>query len=159
MRKMLELSKGKRIGDWFLSEFGTTIRLYGFVHSPYILPAFLTPRIFYLELIQQKLMVEEEPFLNFKKCLNLVFPWRLGPYIVINRVALPLVSKFLKDMGFPQDQVIKYDPHQVISKRRMTHKCRPFEHSEVPGLREKLNWDNFPGTVPMDTSAEQDTGS
>ena len=26
------------------------------------------------------------------------------------------------------------------------------------GLEEKVNWDDFPNTVPMDTSAEQDSG-
>ena len=51
MSEMLQLSNSKNIGDWFLTEFGTTIRLYGFVHPPYVLPAFLTPRIFSLELI------------------------------------------------------------------------------------------------------------
>ena len=75
MRQMLQFSKRQKIGDWFLSEFGTTIRLYGFIHPPYILPAFLTPRIFFLDLIQKKLMVEEEHFLNFKKSSNLIFPW------------------------------------------------------------------------------------
>ena len=68
MRQMLQLSKSKMIGDWFLSDFGTTIRLYGFVHPSYILPTFLTPKIFYLELIRQKIMVKEEHFLSFKKC-------------------------------------------------------------------------------------------
>ena len=92
------MSKVKKIGDWFLSDFGTTIRLYGFIHLPCILPAFLTPRIFFLELIQQKLMVEEEHFLSFKKCSNLVFPWKLGPYTVRNRAALPLVSNLLRGM-------------------------------------------------------------
>ena len=62
-------------------------------------------------------------------------------------------------MGFPQDQEVKYDPHQVISKRRTTLKCRPFEHTKVPGLREKVNWDDFPNTVPVDTSAKQDSSS
>ena len=66
MRQMLQLSNNKNMGDWFLIEFGTTIRLYGFVHPPYILPAFLTARVFSLELIRQKLIVEEEHFLNFK---------------------------------------------------------------------------------------------
>ena len=122
MRQMLQLSKSKMIGDWFLSEFGTTIRLYGFVHPPYILPAFLTHPIFFLELIRQKLMVEEEHFLNFKKSSNLVFPWKLGPYTVRNRDAFPLVSNSLRGMEFPQDQAINYDPHQVISRRRKTLK-------------------------------------
>ena len=47
----------------------------------------------------------------------------------------------------------------MISKRRKAHKCRPFEHTEIPGLREVENWDDFPNPTPMDTSAEQDTGS
>ena len=131
MKQMLQLSKSKKIGDWFLSDFGITIRLYGFIHPPHILPAFLTPKIFYLELIRQKLMVEEEHFLNFKKSSNLVFPWKLGPYTVRNRAALPLVSNSLRGMEFPQDQAINYDPHQVISKRRTTLKCWSFEHTEV----------------------------
>ena len=30
---------------------------------------------------------------------------------------------------------------------------------EVPGLREKVNWDDFPNPSPMDTNAKQDTRS
>ena len=73
MMQILQLSNSKKIGDWFLIEFGTTIRLYGFMHPPYILPTFLTTRVFSLELIRQKLIVEEENFLNFKKSSNLIF--------------------------------------------------------------------------------------
>ena len=32
MKEMLQFSPKIRIGDWFLSEYGTVIRLYGFVH-------------------------------------------------------------------------------------------------------------------------------
>ena len=79
MRKILQLSHSKMIGDWFLTEFGTIIRLYGFVHQPYILPTFLTARVFSLELIRQILTVEEEHFLNYKKSSNLIFPWEVRP--------------------------------------------------------------------------------
>ena len=41
MRQMLQLSNRKKIGDWFLIEFRTTIRLSDFVHQPYILSDFL----------------------------------------------------------------------------------------------------------------------
>ena len=81
--------------------------------------------------------IKFELFLKFKKCSNLVFPWKLGPYIVRNKVALTLVSNSLRGMEFPQDQAMNYDPHQVISKRKTNLKCRPFEHMEVPGLIEK----------------------
>ena len=32
MRKILQLSHSKMIGDWFLAEFGTIIRIYDFMH-------------------------------------------------------------------------------------------------------------------------------
>ena len=111
MRQTLQLSKSKKIGDWFLSDFGTTIRLYGFVHPPYILPAFLTPRVFSLELIRHKLIVEEEHFLNFKKSSSLIFPWELKPYTVRSRDILSLLTNFLRGMEFPLGQAINYDPH------------------------------------------------
>ena len=74
MRKTMQLSHSKIIGDWFLTEFGTIIRLYDFVHQPYILPSFLTTRFFSLELIIHKLILEEEHFLNSRKSSNLIFP-------------------------------------------------------------------------------------
>ena len=57
MKETLQLSPSKRIGDWFLSESETIIRLYVFVHQPYILQAFLTTRIFSLELFRQRIIV------------------------------------------------------------------------------------------------------
>ena len=37
--------------------------------------------------------------------------------------------------------------------------ANPLSTQRCFGLREKVNWDDFPNTVPMDTSAEQDSGS
>ena len=100
------MSHSKRIGDWFITEFRTIIRLYGFVHQPYILPTFLTARVFSLELINQRLTVEEEHFLNYKKSSNFIFPWEVGPYIVRRRDALVLVATLLKDMAFSLEQAV-----------------------------------------------------
>ena len=71
---------------------------------------------------------------------------------------MPLVTNLLRGMGFSLGQAVKYDPHQIISKRRKAHKCRPFEHTEI-GLKEATNWDDFPNPTPMDTSIDQSTGS
>ena len=65
---------------------------------------------------------------------------------------MPLVGNLLKDMGFSLEQAVNYDPHQVISKRRKAHKCKPFEHTEIPGLREVANWDDFANSTTMDIS-------
>ena len=67
MREILKFSPKRRIKDWFLSKHDIVIRLYGFVHQPFILHAFLTPRVFSLEMIRQRIIVENENFLNFRK--------------------------------------------------------------------------------------------
>ena len=118
MKEMLQLSPSKMIGDWFLTEFETVIRLYGFFHQPYLLPTFLTVMIFSLELIRHRLTVEEEYILIFRKSLGIKFLWEIGPYTVKRRNALPLVNSLLKSMGFSLGHAINYDPHQIISKRR-----------------------------------------
>ena len=117
MKEMLQLSPSKMIGDWFLSEFETIIRLYGFVHQPYILPAFLKTSIFSLEFLRQKLTVEEEHILKFRKSLDMKFTWEVGPYVVKSRAALPIIDNLLKITGFPLGIAINYDPHQVIFRR------------------------------------------
>ena len=75
MKEFLQFSPNKRIGDWFLLEEDTIFRVYGLTHEPYILPAFLTPRIFAVELIIQNIIVENEHFINFKKASEIKFPW------------------------------------------------------------------------------------
>ena len=117
MKEMLQLSP-KMIGDWFLTKFETIIRLYGFVHQPYILPAFLTIKNFPLELVRQRITIEEEHILSFRKSSGINFSRKVGPYSVKSRAALPLVNNLLRSMGFLLRQAINYGPHQVISKRR-----------------------------------------
>ena len=68
------------------------------------------------------------------------------------KASLPLVGNLLKGMGFSLEHAINYDPHQVISKRRKSHKSKPFEHTEIADLREATNWDDFPNSIKMDTN-------
>ena len=93
MKEILQFSPYRRIGDWFLLEENTIIRVYSFTHEPYgysftheryILPSFLTPRLFSLELIRHKLIVENEHFINFKKASEIKFPWVVGHFIINN---------------------------------------------------------------------------
>ena len=117
MKNIFQFSPKKRISDWFLFEQGTMIMLYGFVHQPYLLPAILNPRIFSLELIRQRLIVEIEHFLNFKKTTEIEFPWAVGPFIIKNKATLPMIKILLKEMGFLTEAAINYDPHHIISIR------------------------------------------
>ena len=83
----------------------------GLCTKPSILPSFLTNKIFSLEFLKQKLTVEEEHILNFRKILDMKFPWEEGPYVVKSRAALPIIDNVLKNMGFSLGTAMNYDPH------------------------------------------------
>ena len=67
------------------------MRVYGFTGEPYRVPAFLTPRLFALEFIRQRLCAEEEHFRAFKKYSDVKFPLKVGPFIFKNKSALLVV--------------------------------------------------------------------
>ena len=70
-----------------------------------------------MELIRHKLIVENEHFINFRKSLEIKFPWVVGPFIIKNKDALPVVESLLKGMDFRISFAIDYDPLYVITKR------------------------------------------
>jgi hypothetical protein len=80
MKTKLQFTPENRTRDWFLYRDYTIIRVYGFSEAPYILPTFLTPRIFSLEFIRQRLHSETKHFLNYKKSSNIKFPFNMGPF-------------------------------------------------------------------------------
>ena len=81
MKSMMQSSPEDRVRDWFLYKDFTVLRIYGFTGEPYRLPAFLTPRIFALEYMRQRLHAEEEHFGAFKKSSNIKFPLKVGSFI------------------------------------------------------------------------------
>ena len=93
------------------------IRLYGFVHQPFVLPSFFTLGVYSLEMIRKRVVVENEHFLNFRKSLDIKFPWAIGPFVIKNKVSLPLIEILLIEMEFPNEASINYDPHHIISNR------------------------------------------
>ena len=89
MQEACQFALDRRMGDWFLLEEHTIIRVYDFSHEPYILPTLLTPRVFPLEFTRQKLIVENEHFISFKKAYEIKFPCLVGPFIIKNKRCIP----------------------------------------------------------------------
>ena len=139
MEEMLQFDPDRRVGDWFFLKDHTIIRVYGFVHEPYIMPTFLTPMIFPLEFIRQKLIVENEDFVNFRKASEIEFPLKVGLIIIKNKVALLVIEGMLEDMNFMKATKINYDPCHIISQRRQQNKNKSFEHQEIEGLENRAN--------------------
>ena len=100
MEEFLQFILGRRIGYWFILKEHTIIRFYGFIHEPYIFPAFLTPSIFSLEFIRKNLIVENEDFLRTRNSSKIKFPLKVGPFIIKNKASLPVVEGLLQDMNF-----------------------------------------------------------
>ena len=78
----------------------------------------------------------------------------VGPYVVKCRASIPIIENLLRSMGFSLGASINYDPHQVISKRREENKNKPFEHTEVVGIREAANWEDYTNKTPNNISME-----
>ena len=124
-----------------------------------MLPAFLTLRVFALELIRQKLIVENENFLNFKKYSEIKFPWVVGPFIIKNKSALPMIESLLREMGFQTEVAVNYDPHRIISIKRQVNKNKRFEHFELASLSETTNWLDYPHETQGDFNMQEDSTS
>ena len=69
-------------GDWFLHMNFTMLKIYGFKEEPYKLPSFLTPRLFALEFLRQRLFVEKEHFLKYRKASSIKFNYIVEPFVV-----------------------------------------------------------------------------
>jgi len=119
------------VGEWVLFMHSTIIWVYGCHESPYLLPVFITPRIFSLEFTRERIISETEHFLKLHQYSNLKFHFIIGPFIFKHRSFLSQVQENLKDFGFAQLQGRGYDPHQIISKRILMNKQAPYEHEKV----------------------------
>ena len=100
MKSMMQSLPKDRSGDWFLYKDFTVLRIYGFTGEPYRLPSFLTPRVFALEYMRQRVHAEEEHFGDFKKSSNIKSPLKVGSFIFKNKGALVFVEKLLESMDF-----------------------------------------------------------
>lgn len=74
-----------RIGDWYMYQIYTELRVYGCELAPYKLPKFLPVRIFALEYIRQMINVDEIHFVAAKKKSQFRIKSEIGPFIYNSR--------------------------------------------------------------------------
>lgn len=117
----------------------TTIRVYGFTGAPYILPSFMTSRVFSLEYIRQRLFTKDEQFLKAKKGCNIKFHYAIKPFVIKSSLTLPIVEKLLGSLNFQEAQRVNYDPKKIIANSKKINRCGPFEHQEIKGLAALAN--------------------
>jgi hypothetical protein len=151
MRSYLQPNPENKVGYWVLFMHSEIIWVYGCHESPYLLPILLTPRIFSLEFIRQRITSETQHFLKLHRASNLKFLFVIGPFIVKSRSCLSQVQAKLAEFGFAQLHGRRYDSHQIIFKRRQMNKSAPYEHEYVEGF-DKL--DNLEFCVDIETTLQ-----
>jgi hypothetical protein len=139
MKILLQPSLENMMGDWMLFTRSTMIWVYRCQEVPHLLLVILTPRIFALEFIRQRVILETEHFLKSHKASNLKFPFMVGPFVVKRNSCLTQIQSKLNEFGFTQLQGRRYDPHQIISKRILASQQGPYEHAHVEELDKLAN--------------------
>ena len=122
------------------------IRVYGFEENPSRFPTFLTPHIFSLEVLRQRLHFDELHFESKKQTSTFKVPITVGPFTMRNKATIELIDDMMAYFGFVEDFSCQYDPHHLISKRRKRQKRGDYEHQGTPEM-EKI--DNML-TLPSD---------
>lgn len=107
------------VGDWFYFKDYTVIRVYGFEGEPYKLPRFTTKRLFSFEYLRQRLIVENDNFLKYKKASSMKFNFTLEPFVVNSAYAITVVDQTLRSMNFEIDKALRYDPKKVFHQRKL----------------------------------------
>jgi hypothetical protein len=102
MRSYLQPNPKTTMGDWVLFMHSTIIWVYGCHESPYLLPIFLTPKVFSLEFNRHRIISEIEHFLKLHKGSNIKFTFIIGPFIVKTISCLSQVQEKLKYFVFSQ---------------------------------------------------------
>jgi hypothetical protein len=98
-KKLLQLSPDIRVGYWYVFEHYIEIRIYGCQLAPFRLPVFMTPNIFAIAYIMQRLNFDEIHFVPNKYKVTFKLKKEVGPFILNTRSTLQVTTKILSSLG------------------------------------------------------------
>jgi len=93
---IMQLTDQARIGDWYLYQNYTNLRIYGCELAPYKLPNLLPMGIFALEYIGKMINADEVHFVAAKKQSQFRMKSQIGPFICNSRASGEEDDKKLK---------------------------------------------------------------
>ena len=141
--RVLQLSKQYRVGDWYLYQNHTEIRIYGYELAPYKLPRYLPMRLFALEYYRQMINSDEVHFVKAKKKAQLRIKDQIGPFICNSREVGKEAKEVLQRLKLKQSFIWRYDPLEFICNRRQKNKLSPYIHHRIPEIEQypnQLEW-------------------
>jgi len=134
IRRVLQLSKQYKVGDWYLYQNHTEIRIYGCKLAPYKLPRYLPMRLFSLDYYRKIINFDEVHFVKAKKKEQLQIKDQLGHFVCNNREAGRVAEEIIQGLKLKQSFIWRYDPFHVICNRRQKNKLCPYIHHQIPQI-------------------------
>jgi hypothetical protein len=144
VQRILHLSDHTKVGDWYLYQNHTKIRVYGCELAPYKFPKYLPVRIFSLEYIRQMINSDDIHFVSLKKKRQLRIKGQIGSFICNNRGVGEEVDRLLKEMKFFMSFTWHYDPYGIISEMRIKNKNISYvdeSRPEVDKFSNQTGWE------------------
>jgi hypothetical protein len=139
VQRILHLSDNAKIGDWYLYQNHTEIRVFGCELAPYKLPQYVLVRIFALEYIRQIMNSDDIHFVSLKKKQQLRIKGQIGSFICNSRGTGEEADRMLKEMKFFTSFTWHYDPCGIISEMRMKNKNIPYAYEVKPEIEKFAN--------------------
>jgi hypothetical protein len=96
-----------------------------------------------LEYIRQRFNSDQIHFASTNRKITFKLPQDVGPFIVRSREAQNVVQRMLDALDLNHGKPWKYDPHQIISKRRIQLGLGPYLHQPNPELEKLANMDSW----------------
>lgn len=143
IKRVLQLSKQTKVGDWYLYQNYTEIRIYGCLRAPYKFPRYLPMRLFSLEYYRQIINADEVNFVTAKKKAYFKINDQLGPFICNSIKVGKEADLILQSMKFQRSFLWRYDPLEFITNKRQKVKLGPFIHHPIPEIEAYANQTNW----------------
>jgi len=158
MQKILQLSRSYKIGDWYLYQNHSVIRIYGCELCPYRLPRYVPMRLFALEYYRQLINSDLTHFHSTKKKANLKFRDNLGPFTMNKKDGWQEADQILGQQLRLKKSFwwVPYDPEGFISARRVKFRLHPYKHAPLSLVQPFANQDEWvPGTIVEELTQEE----
>jgi hypothetical protein len=119
----------RRIGDWYLMEHGTYIRIYGAMKPPHLLPQFIPENIVLQEVAYQTIIHGVRGMLyRSKKEIWPPLPLYIGNYFFENTKQAQVEVDILLSYHFGEERFRRHDPKNIVKEN--FHRMRlPYEYT------------------------------
>jgi len=158
IKKILQLSRQYKIGDWYLYQNHTEIRIYVCELCPFKLPKYVPMRLFALEYFRQLINVDLTHFCNAKKKAQLRIKNQLGPFIIHKREAWQDAEEILGEHLKLKKSFwwVPYDPNSFISDRKVRNRLSVYVYHNIPEIEQFANQDEWVEGTLIEEITEQE---